>query len=371
MNKIMYDLFLEYVNDMAKIKNNNSYYPMKNIKYAVIMACHCDTITKLELIKNNLQYFDYLNVDKIIINTSELDLGNKLSETCSRFLNTLYYEIPNSSYYDFGKWVYVLRNIVNANVYDYIVLTNDSFIINSSINHFLNLTSIHNVELYGYNDSTQTRYHYQSYLFSLRKDAVKIFIDNVMDKNVTIISQEDVINNFEVKMTDWFVSKKCFLSIGNFKLHKYKNIFFTNDELYEPLKSSNLLPFIKLKRIIQDKHKEECFKISTPNIKVMNTSNKNNNKNNSNNNKNNNKNNSNNNSNNNKNNNKNNTSQGMNVNTTTRYKNKSVNVNNSKIVISNSNSNSNNSNNSNNDKNKITFRKFMLINSRNKSNKLF
>jgi hypothetical protein len=278
--KKMYDLFLKYVNDTVKIKDKHSYNPMKNKKYAVIMACHCDSTKKLEVIRNNLQYFDYLNVDKIIINTSELNLENKLSETCSRFLNTTYYEIPNSSYYDFGKWIYALRNVVKINEYDYIVLTNDSFIIHSSINHFLNLTAIHNVEIYGYNDSTQTRFHYQSYLFSLRKDAVKIFIDNVMDKNVIITSQQDVIDNFEVKMTDWFVSKNCFLKIGNFKLHKFKNIFFTNDELYAPLKSSNLLPFTKLKRINQDKcgifSKKSVLKLKVEN--KMNT-NKNTNKN--------------------------------------------------------------------------------------------
>jgi len=279
----MYDLFLKYVKDTVKIKDRHSYYPIKNKKYAVIMACHCDSTKKLEVIRNNLQYFDYLNVDKIIINTSELtselNLGNDLSETCSKFLNTTYYEIPNSSYYDFGKWIYALQNVVNINEYDYIVLTNDSFIIHSAIPHFFNLTAIHDVELYGYNDSTQTRYHYQSYLFSLRKDAVKIFIDNVMHKNVTITSQCDVINNFEVKMTDWFVSKKCFLTIGNFELHKFKNIFFTNDGLYAPLKFSNLLPFTKLKRILQDqdqyKNKHEAtLKRSALKLKVDNNKNK-------------------------------------------------------------------------------------------------
>jgi hypothetical protein len=279
----MYDLFLKYVNDTVKIKDRHSYYPMKNKKYAVIMACHCDSTKKLEVIRNNLQYFDYLNVDKIIINTSELtselNLGNDLSETCSMFLNTTYYEIPNSSYYDFGKWVHGLQNVVNINEYDYIVLTNDSFIIHSPIPHFFNLTAIHDVELYGYNDSTQTRYHYQSYLFSLRKDAVKIFIDNVMHKNVTITSQQDVIDKFEVKMTDWFVTKNCFLTIGNFKLHKFKNIFFTNDKLYAPLKFSNLLPFTKLKRILQDqdqyksKH-EVTLKRSALKLKVDNNKNK-------------------------------------------------------------------------------------------------
>ena len=64
--------------------------------------------------------------------------------------------------------------------------------------------------------------------------------------------------NFEVKMTDWFFSKKCFLEIGNFKLNQLKNIFFINDLLYIPLKSSKLLPFTKLKRILQD-HREVSF----------------------------------------------------------------------------------------------------------------
>jgi hypothetical protein len=275
--KKLYDLFLKYVNDTVKIKDSHSYYPIKNKKYAVIMACHCDSKLKLEVIKNNLQYFDYLNVDKIVINTSDLHVRDKLSETCSIFLNTSYHEIPNSSYYDFGKWVHALQNLVNINDYDYIVLTNDSFIIHSSIHHFLNLTAIHDVELYGYNDSTQTRYHYQSYLFSLRKDAVKTFINNVMNKKINITSQNDVIIHFEVKMTDWFTSKKCFLEIGNFELHKSKNVFFTNDKLYVPLKSSNLLPFTKIKRILQNKN-EVSLKKSEFKLKVdhkMNNVNKN------------------------------------------------------------------------------------------------
>ena len=39
--------------------------------------------------------------------------------------------------------------------------------------------------------------HYQSYLFSLRKDAVQKLIDRVSDPNLKIITQSDVINNFE------------------------------------------------------------------------------------------------------------------------------------------------------------------------------
>ena len=108
----------------------------------------------------------------------------------------------------------------------------------------------YNVELYGYNDSSQTRYHYQSYLFSLRKDVIQLFINKVIDPNISINNQDDVIHKLEVNMTDWFSTKKSFLEIGNFKLQKNHNIFFTNDKIYIPLKNSGLLPFTKIKRIL-------------------------------------------------------------------------------------------------------------------------
>ena len=138
--------------------------------------------------------------------------------------------------------------LLNYNDYDYVILTNDSFIIHNQINHFFNLIVKYNVELYGYNDSTQIRYHYQSYLFSLRKDAVQTFINKFSKLNLKIENQSDVINNFELQMTDWFKTHKCFLKIGEFP--RGRNIFSTNDQLYLPLKRLGLLPFIKLKRIL-------------------------------------------------------------------------------------------------------------------------
>ena len=250
LNFKKYYQFKKYMNFKKQQLNNNSCSPDKNgKKYLVIMACHCDTNLKLETIQKNLRYFAFENTDKIIINTNGLPFSNNVSEICSRHNNTTYYETENSNYYDFGKWNYVLKNKVNYNNYDYVIFTNDSFIIHSSINHFFNLIFKYNVELYGYNDSTQTRYHYQSYLFSLRKDAVQKLIDRVSDPNLKIITQSDVINNFEVVMTDWFSTRKSFLGIGNFELEYGHNIFFTNDELYLPLKKSGLLPFTKIKRI--------------------------------------------------------------------------------------------------------------------------
>jgi hypothetical protein len=90
-----------------------------------------------------------------------------------------------------------------------------------------------------------------------------------MDKKINITSQHDVIMKFEVKMTDWFTSKKCFLVIGYFKLNQFKNIFFINDRLYIPLKSSNLLPFTKLKRILEYNNNNDKVKAEATEIKSI------------------------------------------------------------------------------------------------------
>jgi len=246
-SKILEDkIFFNYLDKIVKIKDIHSYHPMKNIKYAVIMACHCNSTEKLEVIKNNLQYFQYFNINTIIINSKGFNFTNDLLELCSKQIKSSYFEIDNNFYYDFGKWIYALLYLINVNEYDYIILTNDSYIICNSINHFFNLTAIHNVELFGYNDSNDSRHHYQSYLFSLRKDAVNIFVKKVTSKKIRVKSQRDIVVNFELKMTDWFVTKDCFLKSVN---NKKNNIFFHNDKLYLPLINSNVLPFIKLKRI--------------------------------------------------------------------------------------------------------------------------
>ena len=50
-------------------------------------------------------------------------------------------------------------------------------------------------------------------------------------------------------MIRYFKTKGCFLNSGLFKINIGKNIFFTNDILYNKLKTTRLLPFTKIKRI--------------------------------------------------------------------------------------------------------------------------
>ena len=242
-------LITNYVSHKLKQKFNNCYSPdNNNIKYLVIMACHCDSEIKLSTIKKNLTYFDFECIDILLIMSENLPHNLEISNYCSTYKNVQYKEAPNESTYDFGKWIYGLKTIDN-NKYNFVIFTNDSYIIHAPINHFLNLTFKYNVDFYGYNDSTQGRYHYQSYLFSLKKDVIPVFITNYFEKKANIQNQADVITHYELTMTDWFNNKKSYLKIGNIETHKTLNIFFTNDTLYRLLKKTTLLPFTKIKRI--------------------------------------------------------------------------------------------------------------------------
>jgi hypothetical protein len=234
------------INNYRIIKKTNMYRPiLNNKKFLTIIATHVNSDIKYSTLLNNIKLLSFDSNEIVVINSSNLNYNIK--DFCNS-KNITYFEIDNDSTYDYGKWVYALETINYTN-YDYIVLTNDSYIIHSPIHHFYNLTAKNNVELYGYNDSTQNGYHYQSYLFSLRSDVIQKFIDIFKSKKNIINSQQDVINEFELKITSFFNSYNCFLKIGNLFENKTRNIFFNNDKLYYKLFINNLLPFTKIKRI--------------------------------------------------------------------------------------------------------------------------
>jgi len=240
---------LRYLNYKIIEKNENTYNISKNsVKYLLIMACHCNTYYKLLVIKQNIKYLMNDTNDFLIVNSCNLSYNNQLRDFCTSNSSITYVESVNENTYDFGKWIFGL-NAVNYSKYNFIIFTNDSFIIHAPIDHYFNLVYKNNVELYGYNSSTEIRYHYQSYLFSIKRESISKFISNFNIKKGIIRSQRDIIENYELTMTDWFITKECFLNIGILPSNKKKNIFFINPLLYYNLKKTNLLPFTKIKSI--------------------------------------------------------------------------------------------------------------------------
>lgn len=237
--------FIDY---KYKEKLDNSYNPVYNNKKLLLLtATHTDNELRFTTILNTMNYFDTKTMDIMVANSKSLKYSDELT-TYYKSKNIAYYEIENNSSIDFGKWIYLLSQI-DYSLYDYVFFINDSFIIENTITHFINLAIKSNTELYGYNDSTEENYHYQSYFFSVRSDAINKFIDMYNSKKNLIKTPHDVIQNYELKMIDYFSSHNCYLKIGNFFLLKGVNIFFKSDFLYEILKKNGLLPFVKLKRI--------------------------------------------------------------------------------------------------------------------------
>ena len=238
------------IKDMKKFSRPpGSSHP--HTKTLTIMACHTDTSLKLKAILNNIKYFRFVNNDIIIINSSNTPYSKELEMACNA-RGLKYMEIQNNSHLDVGKWMHLLK-FTSINKYKFIVFTNDSYFINNPICHFYNKMITRNVELYGYNDSTQITHHYQSYLFGVKKEAVHKFIFHYESNKNLLTDYLSVVSNIELKLMNIFQTKDCFLKIGKFYHHKDKNIFFNNDRLYFPLIKHGLLPFFKLKRVTGNK----------------------------------------------------------------------------------------------------------------------
>ncbi len=247
--KLLEKISINFFNAKIQEKKIFSFDPKyNNKKILVLFATHVDSRLKLETIKKNIVFFENECSTIMVVNSKNLQYNDELNDFY-KMKNINYSEIDNTPTYDFGKWVYLLGNVDYLN-YDFIFFTNDSFIIHSEINQFINLTINKNVELYGYTDSTERRYHYQSYLFALKRDAVSKFIYLYNLKKNKIKNQQDVIDNYELTMTDYFETKDCYLKIGNINFHKGLNIFFKNDYLYKLLMDAKLLPFTKIKRLL-------------------------------------------------------------------------------------------------------------------------
>lgn len=242
----------QFFNDslLLKSQNSSSVTLPEGKSMLIIIACHSNTELKCKSLLNNLCFFLQVQGAKILIVNSAGTLDPK-HDLFHFFHNNKiqYIETPNEKSLDFGKWDKALSLDENC-TFDYFVFTNDSIVIQSPITHFFHLFLKSNTEIYGYNDSSEYKYHYQSYLFGLKREAIPQLICLFDSKKHLLHCSDDVVRHLELNLANTFKSKDCFLKIANCAGNEGKNVFFKNDTLLHQLQETQLLPFVKIKRIL-------------------------------------------------------------------------------------------------------------------------
>jgi len=224
---------------------------MNKYNILAIFSNHTYNEIKYNISLNNITFIIPHVNDIIIIDSENEEFAIKLKSDLIHDKIKDYIFIKNDIYLDFGKWIYVLNNIC-INNYDYILFINDSIIITYDMINFFNYLnySEKKINIYGYNDSSQIKYHYQSYLFMIHKDIIPKFKFFYEERKPYIYDMNSIIINLELNFYNIDEFHDCYVKIG-IEHNINKNIYWENDKLYEKLLSNNILCLIKLKRIYE------------------------------------------------------------------------------------------------------------------------
>lgn len=243
---------------------------MSKYKILLLVANHTSNNIKYNICLNNISILKPYVEDIVIINSTDEIYAKILHNDLlndSKIKNFLY--IHNDHYFDFGKWIFGLTQI-DVNQYDYICFTNDSIIITEDIKnyfHYIDNVMDINTELYAYNDSTQIKYHYQSYLFLVKSSNISQFINYFENNRSKIYNLESLIHNVELNMCEIYEKHDVFLKIGQ-EYNNSKNLFWENEDLYQYLLSKNILCILKVKKIfdIQKDYKVDIYGLNITNF---------------------------------------------------------------------------------------------------------
>jgi len=184
----------------------------------VFYIAHPSSILKAKFDVNNIKLLSKYN-KVYIITTKGLEYNSYLNTSGSG-----YYEIENNSLLDFGKYYYAAKEIlptINVNNNECITFINDSIILKNRLKKYFKMINdklYSNIEMFGMLDSYEYKYHYQSYLFSIRYNSVYKFInfiENYINKYGTLNnSKNHIIQNLELNLKYQFDSStKSFINV--------------------------------------------------------------------------------------------------------------------------------------------------------------
>ena len=231
-------------------------------KILALIANHTSNKVKYNISLNNIAIIKEFVSKITIIDSNNEYYAEKLKEDLENNDKILdYYLVENNTYYDFGKWTETLKK-TDIDDFDYILLLNDSIILTFDIQkyfHYIDNIMDDKTNLYAYNDSNQLKtYHYQSYLFLIKKSISNKFINFFESKKYLINDLESLIINAELKICDIDENHDVFIKIAN-EYNIEKNLYWENEDLYKHLLDKNIFAIIKLKKIFDI---QKTYKIS-------------------------------------------------------------------------------------------------------------
>lgn len=194
-------------------------------------------------LKINLSNYNILrkNFTEIIIIDIENNFSQKLFD---EIINPIIFKyVLNNKYsknnvddFDYEKIVDILKNI-DYEKYDYISFINDNYIYLKDLKDYFIYINQHQLEFYSYTDSNEHQYHFQLYLFTIKKMAIHIFL------NIDKLNDNLIFHIYKL-----FNKKMPFLKIAYLENNLKNNIFYNNN-LYKDLLENDLLPIININKL--------------------------------------------------------------------------------------------------------------------------
>lgn len=213
------------------ININNFNNLQKNFDNIIVVDINNDFSKKLrtKIIKD--EYDDKYD-DKYNENTNIFENNSKIQKY---FLDNLFLK-KDSEDYNFKDIIHILGNINYVN-YNYITFINDDYIYCDNLTEYFKYVNNHNLDLYSYTDSTENKYHYQLYIFTISVE----YIDNF----INLVNSKKDYKKILFRLPTIFENKMPFLKTAFLNDNINNNIFY-NSNTYKYFFEEKILPIINI-----------------------------------------------------------------------------------------------------------------------------
>ena len=219
--------------------------------------------------QSELPYYIRFYLDELSLHFSEivfLTCNSALDDESIFYLKNKNIQIliVENKGWDFGMW-YTAFNKYTFAEYDRVALVNDSCILFTSLNKFMQWVDLSNSDYIGITKSESVAPHIQSYFLILKKNVIKSVAD-YFKMHGKLNAIKDVISTYEIGLSTHLL-KNGFSIDGYLKNSEYKGEFSPYYYfIAEQLKRG--IPVIKKKIIFISHTKKELFTLARMNFRI-------------------------------------------------------------------------------------------------------